>query len=224
MAKKDLAYQPSASCYSGATRPSVEADAVNDSENTNQIVEAVYERLKAYLTRRQVAEYIHDILERRPAFSTANNLAAAGDSASEDAGDTARVIRRRPKEYLTRRQAAEYIRDILGHPFSFSTANKLAALGEFAQPALWWGRRPLYTPDALRQWVEARSRPTKACSLSRGVAVAAPSTAAVSEEHDRRGHGHLEGRGRRREPTAQIVFSKAHYARLTGRATKGSRL
>jgi hypothetical protein len=46
-------------------------------------------------------------------------------------------------EYLTRRQAADYIRDVLGRPMSFSTASKLAALGEFAAPALWWGRRPL---------------------------------------------------------------------------------
>lgn len=60
-------------------------------------------------------------------------------------------------QHLTRRQAAEYIRDVLGRPFSFSTATKLAALGEFAPPALWWGRRPLYSRDDLRAWVEARS-------------------------------------------------------------------
>jgi hypothetical protein len=41
---------------------------------------------------------------------------------------------------------------------SFSTASKLAALGEFAAPALWWGRRPLYTREDLRAWAEARSR------------------------------------------------------------------
>jgi hypothetical protein len=61
-------------------------------------------------------------------------------------------------ELLTRRQAAEFIRDVLGRPMSFSTASKLAALGEFAPPALWWGRRPLYTRDDLRAWTEARSR------------------------------------------------------------------
>lgn len=33
---------------------------------------------------------------------------------------------------------------------SFSTASKLAALGEFAPPAVWWGRRPLYTRVDLR--------------------------------------------------------------------------
>ena len=65
---------------------------------------------------------------------------------------------RPPSEYLTRRQAADYIRDKLGRPMSFSTASKLAALGEFATPALWWGRRPLYTRDDLRAWAEARSR------------------------------------------------------------------
>jgi hypothetical protein len=64
-------------------------------------------------------------------------------------------------EYLTRRQSAEYIREELGRPFSFSTACTLAALGEFAAPSVWWGRRPLYTRDALRVWAEARSRPMK---------------------------------------------------------------
>jgi hypothetical protein len=39
---------------------------------------------------------------------------------------------------------------------SFSTASKLAALGKFAVPEVWWGRRPLR--DTLRAWAEARSR------------------------------------------------------------------
>ena len=60
-------------------------------------------------------------------------------------------------EYLTRHQAAEYIRDVLGRPMAFSTASKLAALGEFAAPAVWWGRRPLYTRDGLREWAKART-------------------------------------------------------------------
>lgn len=68
---------------------------------------------------------------------------------------------RRLGEFLTRRQAAEFIRDELGRPISFSTASKLAALGEFAEPALWWGRRPLYAREELHIWAEARSRPTK---------------------------------------------------------------
>jgi len=61
-------------------------------------------------------------------------------------------------ELLTRRQAAEFIRDVLGRPMSFSTASKLAALGEFALPAVWWGRRPLYQREDLRAWAEVRSR------------------------------------------------------------------
>jgi hypothetical protein len=68
---------------------------------------------------------------------------------------------RRLGEFLTRRQAAEFIRNELGRPISFSTASKLAALGEFAEPALWWGRRPLYTREELRIWTEARGRATK---------------------------------------------------------------
>ena len=49
---------------------------------------------------------------------------------------------------------------------SFSTAAKLAAQGEFAPAALWWGRRPLYRRDDLRAWAEARSRLTKEHALS----------------------------------------------------------
>jgi hypothetical protein len=64
-------------------------------------------------------------------------------------------------EYLTRRQAAAYVNNELGRPMSFSTASKLAALGEFAEPTLWWGRRPLYARGSLRTWADARSRPTK---------------------------------------------------------------
>jgi len=60
-------------------------------------------------------------------------------------------------EYLTRRQAADYIRAQLGRPMSFSTAQKLAALGEFAEPALYWGRRPLYRREDLERWAEGRS-------------------------------------------------------------------
>jgi hypothetical protein len=60
--------------------------------------------------------------------------------------------------YLTRRQAADYIREELGRPMSFSTASKLAALGEFASVAIWWGRRPLYTREDLKAWANARSR------------------------------------------------------------------
>lgn len=70
------------------------------------------------------------------------------------------------REYLTRREAAEYIRDELGRPMSFSTAAKLAAQGEFAPAALWWGRRPLYRRDDLRPRAEARSRLTKEHALS----------------------------------------------------------
>jgi hypothetical protein len=66
----------------------------------------------------------------------------------------------RRQEYLTRRQGAEYIRDELGRPMSFSTATKLAALGEFAEPTTWWGRRPLYSRQSLQDWVEKRSGPT----------------------------------------------------------------
>jgi hypothetical protein len=96
-----------------------------------------------------------------------DNRQANAEDATANAADSANSIqsldgiREQLGEYLTRRQAAAYIRDILGRPLSFSTASKLAALGEFAPAALWWGRRPLYTRDDLRAWAEERSRPTK---------------------------------------------------------------
>jgi hypothetical protein len=74
-----------------------------------------------------------------------------------------RLTPERPtSEYLTREQAASFVTNEIGCPLSFSTATKLAALGEFAEPALRWGRRPLYTREHLRAWVEARGRKPEA--------------------------------------------------------------
>jgi hypothetical protein len=117
----------------------------------------------------------------RPCYSPGTQSKTEGASDSVNRSHSANVVREQVTECLTRRQAAEYIRDILGRPISFSTANKLAALGEFAHPALWWGRRPLYTRVDLRQWVEARSRPTKGGSQNKADSVAALSTAATNE-------------------------------------------
>jgi hypothetical protein len=59
---------------------------------------------------------------------------------------------------LTRREAARYVNDELGHPLSFSTLTKLCALGEGPPVARWWGRRPLYVRGSLREWVATRER------------------------------------------------------------------
>lgn len=59
---------------------------------------------------------------------------------------------------LTRREAARYVNDDLGHPLSFSTLTKICALGEGPPVACWWGRRPLYERNALRAWVATRGR------------------------------------------------------------------
>jgi hypothetical protein len=109
----------------------------------------------------------HDLVYSPSSCCHGSDPQADVEHADDNAEDNTSIqqavgkVRERLNEYLTRRQAAEYIRDILGRPFSFSTASKLAALGEFVRPALWWGRRPLYTRDDLRAWAEARSRPTK---------------------------------------------------------------
>ena len=59
---------------------------------------------------------------------------------------------------LTRREAARYVNDELGHPLAFSTLTKLCALGEGPPVARWWGKRPLYEQESLRGWVEARGK------------------------------------------------------------------
>jgi hypothetical protein len=64
----------------------------------------------------------------------------------------------KPAALLTRHEAAEYVRRELGRPLSFSTMTKLCALGEGPPVTEYWGRRPLYSPDGLRQWVESRGR------------------------------------------------------------------
>jgi hypothetical protein len=63
-----------------------------------------------------------------------------------------------PDRFLTRREAAQFLTEELGYPTSFSTATKLACLGEFAEPERFWGRRPLYTRSGLRRWTEKRAR------------------------------------------------------------------
>jgi hypothetical protein len=59
---------------------------------------------------------------------------------------------------LTRREAARYINQELGHPLSFSTLTKICALGGGPPIACWWGRRPLYDRNSLRAWTESREK------------------------------------------------------------------
>jgi hypothetical protein len=63
-----------------------------------------------------------------------------------------------PERFFTRLEAARYLTEELGYPTSFSTATKLACLGEFAEPDRFWRRRPLYTGGNLRRWGEKRAR------------------------------------------------------------------
>jgi hypothetical protein len=66
-------------------------------------------------------------------------------------------VQKLPGAYRVRREASEYLQS-RGFPVSFSTLNKLCALGEGPEPAVWWGSRPLYTDPTLDAWAEARSR------------------------------------------------------------------
>jgi hypothetical protein len=60
-----------------------------------------------------------------------------------------------PPGLLTRRQA--HLDDTLGRPISFSTATKLAAVGEFAELELRCRRRPLYRAEWLERWAKGGS-------------------------------------------------------------------
>ena len=125
-------------------------------------------------------------------------------------------------DVFTRRQVADFIRDELGRPMSFSTAAKLAALGEFAEPVVWWGRRPLYTRDDLRAWAEARSRPTKERAVPQ-------STNRVTEDREekraRKTRSFWSGvcifrRGR--QVAAQLLKALARTARVPPPTTSGT--
>jgi hypothetical protein len=133
MIKTDLAYEPSKLAYA---QPATEPTAEQHDEGQQQKPEIDTYKPKSTSPKDELD------LPQAPRLPSST-------------GATDRPVR----ECLTRRQAADFIRDELGRPMSFSTASKLAALGEFAQPAVWWGRRPLYTRLDLRRWVEARSRP-----------------------------------------------------------------
>jgi hypothetical protein len=65
-------------------------------------------------------------------------------------------------ERLTRRQAAEFLGE-RGYPIRFSTLAKLSApsRGEGPPVDCWFGRRPLYRPNALIDWADARCRPAE---------------------------------------------------------------
>jgi len=66
-----------------------------------------------------------------------------------------------PDALLMRAEAAQYIDRELGRPMAFSTLQKLCALHEGPPVAEYWGRRPLYSREDLKAWVEARGGKTR---------------------------------------------------------------
>lgn len=65
-----------------------------------------------------------------------------------------------PEALLTRAEAAVFIDRDLGRPLALSTLQKLCALHEGPPIREYWGRRPLYSREDLRAWVEARGSRT----------------------------------------------------------------
>lgn len=64
-------------------------------------------------------------------------------------------------KFLTREQAAAFLREEIGIPIEFSTLEKLCALRQGPPVAARWGRRVLYLPADLEAWARKRVRPTK---------------------------------------------------------------
>jgi hypothetical protein len=60
------------------------------------------------------------------------------------------------KEYLSRREAAEYVQ-ARGLPCALATLNKLACVG--GGPVIhYFGRLPRYTPSDLEAWISSKLR------------------------------------------------------------------
>jgi hypothetical protein len=64
------------------------------------------------------------------------------------------------RKYLTRRQAAEFLRE-RGFPISLSHLNKLAHVHQGPPVAGYWGRYGLYEPAVLLEWAALRVRPAE---------------------------------------------------------------
>jgi hypothetical protein len=62
---------------------------------------------------------------------------------------------------LTRRELAEYLTEVRGRPTSFSTLNKLCALGEGPPVHEWWGPFALYAQEDGDAWSDARASKTR---------------------------------------------------------------
>src|SRR5690242_15406741 len=58
------------------------------------------------------------------------------------------------QRYLTRGEAAEYLTD-LGYKIAPASLAKRAVVGG-GPPFRSWGRKPLYDPEALLEWAQAR--------------------------------------------------------------------
>ena len=59
------------------------------------------------------------------------------------------------KERLTRKEAAEYLTEVLGTPVSFKTLQKYATVGGGPRYQK-FGRRVVYTQEWLREWTESK--------------------------------------------------------------------
>ena len=80
---------------------------------------------------------------------------------SRPPGETASHRSKPATALLTRDELVEFLREEEGIPISHSTMDKLCAQNKGPEPERWWGRRPLYTRERGRAWVEARSRRSK---------------------------------------------------------------
>jgi hypothetical protein len=62
-------------------------------------------------------------------------------------------------QFLTRKQAVELVRSETGIPVTESRLDKEAMLGTAPKPAALYGRRHLYTREAVLGWAQTLIRP-----------------------------------------------------------------
>jgi hypothetical protein len=69
---------------------------------------------------------------------------------------------------LTAAQAVAFLNNEVGVPTSRSSFSKetMPSRATGPVPAVYWGKRPLWTPSGLRAWAKARMRPAHSVSNS----------------------------------------------------------
>jgi hypothetical protein len=68
-----------------------------------------------------------------------------------------------PDKLMTRKLALQFVNEVLGVPMGSSTFSKICApaINEGPTPDCWFGKRPLYSEQTLREWAQSLMRPQR---------------------------------------------------------------